>query len=142
MWRRTSPPRKRIWSGNRDLSAAWPTWPCRVWRTSPPSTLQLNNFIIGVAETSNPEYLGPNNTKHTPFIYSVEQETLYAQFVQVQKEFQIDMAEPVTNVARIAAGAFTDSRDKSGRRSSPGSGSQTPRLPQPLPGFSPPHVRR
>ena len=50
---RTSPPRKRIWPSNRDLSAAWPTWPCRVWRTSPPSTC---------------------DTKHTPFIYSVAME--------------------------------------------------------------------
>ena len=77
--------------------------------------LKLNNFvlgIIGVADTSDPVYMGHQNTKHTPFIYSVQQETLYAQFVQIQRDFQLDVAEPVTNGARIAAGAFTDSLDK------------------------------
>ena len=75
--------------------------------------LKLIDFvlgIIGLAETSNPEYMGPNNTKHTPFIYSVEQETF-------------------NNMARIAAGAFTNSLDKGGRRSLVGSGRTTPRLP-------------
>ena len=72
--------------------------------------LKLIDFvlgIIGLAETSNPEYMGPNNT---PFIYPVEQETF-------------------DNMARIAAGAFTDSLDKGGRRSLVGSGRTTPRLP-------------
>ena len=77
--------------------------------------LKLIDFIlsiIGLAETSNPEYMGPNNTKHTPFIYSVQKETLYDQFVQLQRGFRLDVMEPITNVTRIAAGAFTNSLDK------------------------------
>ena len=77
--------------------------------------LKPNDFvlrIIGVAKTSKPEYMGPSDTKHTSFIYSVEKETLYAQFVQLQMEFQLDVTETVTIMARTAAGAFTDTLDK------------------------------
>ena len=56
--------------------------------------------------------MGPNDTKHIPFIYCVQLETLYAQFLQLQREFQLDLAEPVTNLAWIATGDFTDTLDK------------------------------
>ena len=70
---------------------------------------KLNNFLlrnIGEALTKNPDYTGEEDIKHSPYNYSKHQ------FVQLQKVFQLDVGEPVTNVARTAAGAFTDSLDK------------------------------
>ena len=37
---------------------------------------------------------------------------LYTQFIRLQREFQLDVVEPITNMARVAAFAFTDSLDK------------------------------
>ena len=36
----------------------------------------------------------------------------YAQFTQLQREFQLDVAEPINNAARVSTGAFTNSLDK------------------------------
>ena len=44
-------------------------------------------------------------------MYCVQQETVYDQISQLQREFQLDVAEPVTYVARVTARAFTDSLD-------------------------------
>jgi hypothetical protein len=38
--------------------------------------------------------------------------TPYDQIQDIQREFQVDVAEPMANVARIAASAFTNSLDK------------------------------
>ena len=38
--------------------------------------------------------------------------TIYDQFNQLQREFQMDVADPAANVARVAVGAFTDSLNK------------------------------
>ena len=37
--------------------------------------LKLNQYVLknlGVAETSNPDYTGQSETKHNPYIYSVQ----------------------------------------------------------------------
>ena len=47
----------------------------------------------------------PSNTPSS----TLPSRTLYDQFVQIQMEIQLDVAEPVTNMARIA---FTDSLEK------------------------------
>ena len=45
-------------------------------------------------------------------IYSTAQNTQYDQFQEMQREFQVDLAEPMANVVRIAASSFTNSLDK------------------------------
>ena len=70
--------------------------------------LRPRHRIVGEAETSNPEHTGPDDNKNVPYLYST-QEALYTQFIQLKREFQLDMAEPITNLARVAAGNFTDS---------------------------------
>ena len=60
---------------------------------------KLNHFVLSnieLAETSNREYIGPSDTKHNPYIYSVQQEALYAEFAQLQTEIQHHVAEPIT----------------------------------------------
>ena len=79
----------------------------------------MNGFVLGIAgeaKTSNPEHTGPDDTENAPCVYSTQQEALYTQFIRLQREFQLDVVEPITNMARVAASAFTDSLDKSGRR--------------------------
>ena len=83
----------------------------------------VENFSL-LYQGLNDVVLGPSDTKHTPYIYSLQQETLYAQFVQLQREFQLDVTELLTNVARVAAGAFTGSLDKSSRARSRPRGSR------------------
>ena len=72
---------------------------------------KMNGYVLGIvgeAETSNPEHTGSDDNKNVPYLYST-QEALYTQFIQLKREFQLDMAEPITNLARVAAGTFTDS---------------------------------
>ena len=67
---------------------------------------------IGQPATLNTDWTGEADTEHNQYLYSVHQNNTYDQFVEIQKEFQVDVAEPITNVARIAAAGFTDSLDK------------------------------
>ena len=48
---------------------------------------------------------------------------LYTQFIRLQREFQLDVVEPITNIARVAASAFTDSLDKRRQKTLPLQGS-------------------
>ena len=76
---------------------------------------KMNQFVnvgIGHPATPNPDWTGADDTEHPQFIYSPYQNETYAQFQDIQREFQVDVAEPMANVARIAASAFTDSLDK------------------------------
>ena len=81
-----------------------------VLRTSQPEDEWLCPRHCWRTETSNPECTGPDNTKKAPYVY--QQKVLYTQFIELQRKFQLDEAEPITNMARVAACAFTDSLDK------------------------------
>ena len=76
---------------------------------------KLYDFVlagIGPPKTTNPDWTGEEDTEHPQYIYSTYQNQTYTQFQDIQREFQVDVAEPMANVARIAASAFTDSLDK------------------------------
>ena len=87
----------------------------------------MNGFVLGIAgeaETSNPEHTGPDDTENAPYVYSTQQEALNnTQFIQLQREFQLDMVEPITNMTRVAASAFTDSLDNRRQKTLPLQGS-------------------
>ena len=67
---------------------------------------------IGQPNTDNPEWTGEDDTVHNKYIYSDWQNKYYEYFQSIQRELQVDVAEPMANVARIAAASFTNALDK------------------------------
>ena len=67
---------------------------------------------IGQPNTVNPEWTGEGDTVHHQYIYSEWQNQNYDYFQTIQRELQVDVAEPMANVARIAAVSFTNALDK------------------------------
>ena len=67
----------------------------------------LYTWYIGEPNTPNPEWTGDVNETHDQFIYSEGQNKAYAQFQEVQREFQVDLADPIASIARIATASFT-----------------------------------
>ena len=49
---------------------------------------------------------------HDQYIYSEGQNMAYEQFQNVQREFQVDLAEPLASIARIATASFTGTLDE------------------------------
>ena len=76
---------------------------------------KLADFVlgeIGDPNTENPDYTGEGDTEHPELVYSAKQIRQYESFQEIHREFQVDVEEPIANVARIAAGSFTNSLDK------------------------------
>ena len=73
-------------------------------------------WYIGEPNTLNSEWTGVEDATHEQYIYSEGQNMAYAQFTDVQREFQVDLAEPIASIARIATSSFTgtleERRDK------------------------------
>ena len=67
---------------------------------------------IGQPNTVNLEWTGEGDTLHHQYIYSEWQNQNYDYFQTIQRELQVDVAEPMANVARIAAASFTNALDK------------------------------
>ena len=67
---------------------------------------------IGQPDTINPEWTGEDDTVHSQYIYNKWQNQYYAYFQSIQRELQVDLAEPMANVARIAAASFTNALDE------------------------------
>ena len=63
----------------------------------------LVNTGIGQPSTANPEWTGEDDTLHDKFVYSEWQNHYYEYFQTIQRELHVDVAEPMANVARIAA---------------------------------------
>ena len=55
---------------------------------------ELYMWYIGGPNTLNPEWTGEEDETHDQYIYSEGQNRAYAQFKDVQHEFQVDLAEP------------------------------------------------
>ena len=79
------------------------------------------------------------DSEHHFYMSSEYQNNTYAQFIKIQKEFQLDVAEPVTNVARTAGAAFTDSLDKRREKGIARNKKANTRPPWPSPTFLHPH---
>ena len=68
-------------------------------------------WYIGRPETPNPAWKEGDKTQYQ-YIYNEGQNRAYAQLQEVQREFQVDLAEPLANIARIATASFTGSLEE------------------------------
>ena len=62
-------------------------------------------------DTVNQEWTGEDDSVHSYYMYNVWQNRYFAHFQNIQREFQVDLAELLANVARIAAASFTKALD-------------------------------
>ena len=69
-------------------------------------------WSIGDPSDENSEWTGPEDTVHPRYVYSEVQDRYYNYFRGIQREFQVDLAEPLANVTRIAAESFTKALDE------------------------------
>ena len=73
---------------------------------------ELVMWSIGDPRDENSEWTGEEDTEHARYVYSEVQNQYYAYFRGIQREFQVDLAEPLANVTRIAAESFTKALDE------------------------------
>ena len=76
---------------------------------------KVNDMVmwsIGQPNADNPEWTGEDDTVHNQYVYSEVQNRYHEHFQNIQREFQVDLAEPLANVARIAAASFTNALDE------------------------------
>merc|ERR1711891_84988 len=73
---------------------------------------ELYTWYIGGPNTLNPAWTEGENETQDQYIYSEGQNRAYAQFQDVQREFQVDLAEPLASIARIATASFTASLEE------------------------------
>ena len=67
-------------------------------------TEEFVNKIIGEPDEINPEYVeGVQDVTVPKFIYSVKQNSQYEEFLSMQREWQVDVSDPLANAARTAA---------------------------------------
>ena len=69
-------------------------------------------WSIGQPNADNPEWTGAEDSVHSRYVFSDVQNRYYEHFQNIQREFQVDLAEPLANVARIAAASFTNALDE------------------------------
>ena len=67
---------------------------------------------MGSPTLNNPEWTGEDDTVHSQYIYSEWQNRYYEYFQSIQRELQVDLAEPMANIARIAVASFTNALDE------------------------------
>ena len=68
-------------------------------------------WSIGQPDTVNQEWTGEDDTVHSYYMYNVWQNRYFAYFQNIHREFQVDLAELLANVARTAAASFTKALD-------------------------------
>ena len=74
---------------------------------------KLDVFVrtnIGQPSQPNPEYVD-GDTTHPKYIWSEYQLQTWQDFKAILGELQVDVSEPISNVSRIAASAYTQSLD-------------------------------
>ena len=69
-------------------------------------------WYIGQPSAENPEWTGEDDTVHSQYVFSEGQNRAYEHFQNIQREFQVDLAEPLANIARIATASFTGALDE------------------------------
>ena len=73
---------------------------------------QFVNVGIGPPRDQNPDYTGPEDTVNQQYVWSKSQNDTWNDFQQIQRELQVDVAEPIANATRIAASFFTNTMEK------------------------------
>ena len=73
---------------------------------------QLAMWCIGKPCEENPQWTGEDDTVHPRYVNSEAQDWYHNHFQGIQREFQVDLAEPLANVTRIAAESFTKALDE------------------------------
>ena len=68
------------------------------------------NRLIGKPETPNPDY--DQDESHEKYIWSQAQADAYDEFISILREFQLEVSEPISNITKISANAFTRSVEK------------------------------
>ena len=67
-------------------------------------TEEFVNKIIGDPLDTNPEYVEGEEDEMVPkYIFSQKQNSMYEEFLSMQREWQIDVSDPLANAARTAA---------------------------------------
>ena len=72
----------------------------------------FGNKMLGYPAKLNPAWQGKDDQSNGQYIWSESQIQAYNECQSILKEFQVDVSEPLSNVTRIAASAFTNSLDK------------------------------
>ena len=76
---------------------------------------KLEDFVnagIGEPRGENPEYTGPSDTVNPRYVWSETQLRTWNDFQGIQRELQVDVAEPIANASRIAAASYTNMLDR------------------------------
>ena len=76
---------------------------------------KLTEFVnvgLGSPELKNPAYQGEQDSINREFIWSDRQEKSYKDFQDILMELQVDVADHLASVSRIAASSFTKVLDK------------------------------
>ena len=76
---------------------------------------KLEDFVntgIGPPKDLNPAYTGPADEEHNQFVWSASQLKSWYDFQELQRELQVDVAEPIANASRVAASFYTSMLDK------------------------------
>ena len=68
------------------------------------------NRLIGKPETPNPDY--DQDESHEKYIWSQAEADAYDEFILILREFQLEVSEPISNITKISANAFTRSVEK------------------------------
>ena len=78
---------------------------------------RLQNFIdswVGNPSKANPEFdtNSPQSQSNPPYIWSEQQIAMYEQGQELLTELQVDVAEPIANISRVAAASFIKTLSK------------------------------
>ena len=72
----------------------------------------FGNKMLGYPAKLNPAWTGKEDQSNQQYIWSESQIHAYNECQSILKEFQVDVSEPLSNITRIAASAFTNSLEK------------------------------
>ena len=75
-------------------------------------TSQLVTWCIGKPCVKNPQWTGEEDTVHPEFVDSQAQEWYRDKLLELQRELQVDLADPLANITRVAAESFTKALDE------------------------------
>jgi len=75
-------------------------------------TSQLVTWCIGQPCDKNTQWTGAEDTVNPEFVDSQAQEWYRDKLLELQKELQVDLADPLANITRVAAESFTKALDE------------------------------
>ena len=72
----------------------------------------FGNKMLGYPQKVNPAWQGEEDKTNSRYIWSEQQIQAYNEMQSILTEFQVDVSEPLSNIARVSASAFTNIVDK------------------------------